>query len=145
MSLVGRSHGRSDTVILRLLNGWRAGRHVHVSLRGSTVNAGLVPERLRNSDGVEVHRHPPYRLIAPPMEGAMMGTAQWDRKLVADPTPQGARLHEPQVMWVRWGWRVPGAMGIWLWRTEADRHDHGDRRGNGCCKQGNEARMTDAA
>jgi hypothetical protein len=31
----------------------------------------------------------------------MMGAAQRDRKLVADPTPQGARLHEAQVMWVR--------------------------------------------
>jgi hypothetical protein len=31
----------------------------------------------------------------------MMGAAERDRKLVADPTPQGARLHEPQVMRVR--------------------------------------------
>jgi hypothetical protein len=30
-----------------------------------------------------------------------MGAAERDRKLVADPTPQGARLHEPQVMRVR--------------------------------------------
>jgi hypothetical protein len=40
---VGRSHARSDSVILRLLNGWRAGRHAHVSLRGGTVNAALMP------------------------------------------------------------------------------------------------------
>ena len=31
----------------------------------------------------------------------MMGAAERDRKLIADPTPQGARLHEPQVMRVR--------------------------------------------
>jgi hypothetical protein len=28
----------------------------------------------------------------------MMGSTKRDRKLVADPTPQGARLHEPQVV-----------------------------------------------
>ena len=31
----------------------------------------------------------------------MMGSTERDRKLVADPTPQGPRLHEPQVMRVR--------------------------------------------
>src|ERR1700704_5846847 len=40
------------------------------------------------------------------MEGAMMGAAEWNRELVADPTPQGPRLHEPQVMGVR---RAPSA------------------------------------
>ena len=35
-----------------------------------------------------------------------MGAAERDRKLIADPTPQGARLHEPQVMRVR---RAPSA------------------------------------
>jgi hypothetical protein len=75
-------------------------------VRGATENAGLVPQPLRNNDRVEVHRHPPCRLIASPMEGTMMGAAKWNRKLVADPTPQGARLHEPQVMRVR---RAPSA------------------------------------
>ena len=36
----------------------------------------------------------------------MMGSTERDRKLVADPTPQGARLHEPQMMRVR---RAPSA------------------------------------
>jgi hypothetical protein len=35
------------------------------------------------------------------MEGAVMGAAERYHKLVADPTSQGARLHEPQAMWVR--------------------------------------------
>jgi hypothetical protein len=88
------------------LNWWCTGRHGDVSIRGGTVNAGLVPQPLCNADWVEIHRHPPCRLIASPMEGAMMGPAERDRKLVADPAPQGPWLHEPQVMRVR---RAPSA------------------------------------
>jgi hypothetical protein len=36
----------------------------------------------------------------------MMGPAKWDRELIADPTPQRPRLHEPQMMRVR---RAPSA------------------------------------
>jgi hypothetical protein len=75
-------------------------------MRGSTVNTGLVPEPLRNSDRVDIHRRPPCRLVASPMEGTMVGAAKRDGKLITDPTAQSARLHEPQVMRVR---RAPSA------------------------------------
>src|ERR1700722_10293637 len=55
-----------------------AGRHVGVSMRRGTVNAGLVPQPLGNIDRLEIHRDPPGHLVALPMEGAMMGAAQRD-------------------------------------------------------------------
>ena len=86
-------------------------------MRGGTINAGLVPQPLRNSHGVEIHRHPPCRLIASPMEGTVMGPAERDGKLIADPAPQGAWLHEPQVMRVR---RAPSAHKAGLCSNELE-------------------------
>jgi hypothetical protein len=51
------------------------------------------------------------------MQGTMMGAAKWNRKLIADPTPQGARLHEPQMMWVR---RAPSAHKAGLCSNELE-------------------------
>jgi hypothetical protein len=47
----------------------------------------------------------------------MMGSAERDCKLIADPTPQGARLHEPQVVRVR---RAPSAQETGLCSNELE-------------------------
>jgi hypothetical protein len=47
----------------------------------------------------------------------MMGSTERDGKLIAGPTPQGARLHEPQMMRVR---RAPSADKAGLCRNELE-------------------------
>jgi hypothetical protein len=51
------------------------------------------------------------------MQRTMMGPVQRDGKLIADPAPQGARLHEPQVMRVR---RATAADKAWLCSNELE-------------------------
>jgi hypothetical protein len=80
-----------------------------------SIEARQLPQFSGNGDRIKLDRFPPCRLIASPMEGTMMGPAQRDRKLIADPTPQVAWLHEPQMMRVR---RAPSADKAGLCRNE---------------------------
>ena len=69
-------------------------------LDGRPIEPGVLPQPVRNSDRVDAGRRPPYRLVATPVKGAMMGAAQGNRELVADPAAQGPWLHESEVMGV---------------------------------------------
>ena len=62
--------------------------------------AGVLPQLLGDDDRVEIDRGPPSRLVSMPVEGAMMGAAERDCELIADPAAQSARLHKSQVMGV---------------------------------------------
>ena len=112
-----------------------------VLLNGGPVEPGMLPQPVRNSDRVDASRRPPCRLLAAPVEGAMVGAAQRHGELVADPAAQGPWLHEPEVMGVA---RLSPADQAWLRRHElqmgaiavAPRFAHGegalvDMPGNG--------------
>ena len=115
MSLVGRS-GRlfSSAIFRRLHRGW-AEQGIEVRLNGRPVESGVLPQPVGNSDRVDAGRRPPYRLVATPVKGAMMGAAQGNRELVADPAAQGPWLHESEVMGVA---RLPSTEQAWLRRHE---------------------------
>jgi hypothetical protein len=66
----------------------------------------VLPQPVRNSDRVDAGGRPPRRLIAVPVDLAMVGTAERHGKLIANFAAQGARLHESEMM--RFG-RLPPA------------------------------------
>ena len=75
----------------------------------------MLPQLSGNSDRVKFELFPPCRFVASPMKGTMVGAAERNRELVADPAAQGSRLHEPQMMSVR---RSPSAQQARLRRHE---------------------------
>ena len=62
---------------------------------------GLQPQRTGCDRGVDAEMAPPGRFIAAAVHFAMMAAAQRHGKLVADPAPERARLHEAQVVGIR--------------------------------------------
>ena len=79
-------------------------------LNGRTIEPGVLPQPVRNSDRVDASRRPPCRLFAAPVEGAMVGAAQRHRELIADPAAQSPWLHESEVMGVA---RLPPTEQAW--------------------------------
>jgi hypothetical protein len=77
-----------------------------VLLDGRPAEPGVLPQPLGNRDRVDAGGLPPCRLVAVAVKGAVVGAAERHGELVADPAPQGPRLHEPQMMRVR---RAPSA------------------------------------
>jgi hypothetical protein len=69
---------------------------------GSFVQARILPKCAGDDDRIKPDRFPPCRLIAPAMEDPMVGAAERNRELVADPAAQRPRLRKSQVMGVRW-------------------------------------------
>ena len=80
-------------------------------LDGRPIEPGVLPQPVRNGDRVEASGRPPCRLVATPVEGAMVGAAQRHRELIADPAAQGPWLHESEVMGVA---RLPPTEQAWL-------------------------------
>jgi hypothetical protein len=67
---------------------------------GSLVQARMLPQLSGCGDRIEINRLPPLRFVAPVVEDTMVGAAERNRELVADPAAQCAGLGEPQVMGV---------------------------------------------
>jgi hypothetical protein len=68
---------------------------------GAPVKARLLPQSVGNCRRIKIDQLPPRRLVAPPMESAMVGAAKRYHKLIADTATQCAWLHESQVMGFR--------------------------------------------
>ena len=79
------------------------------------VEPGMLPQPVRNRHCVDAGGRPPRRLVAMPVKGTMMGAAERDRELIADPSTQSLGLHESQVMGVA---RLPPAKKAGLQRHE---------------------------
>jgi hypothetical protein len=75
----------------------------------------VLPQPVRNGDRVDASERPPCRLIAAPVKGTMMSTAQRHRELIADPAAQSPWLHESEVMGVA---RLPPTQQAWSRRHE---------------------------
>jgi hypothetical protein len=88
---------------------------IDVLLNRRPVEPGVLPQPVRHRHRVDVGGLPPRRLIAVPVEGAMVGAAERHRELIADPASQGPRLHESEVMGVA---RLPPAEEARLRRHE---------------------------
>jgi hypothetical protein len=86
-----------------------------VLLDRDPVEPAVLPQPLSNHHRVEVGGLPPRRLVATAVKGAMVGAAQRHRELVADPTAQGAWLHESEVVGVT---RLPPTKEAGLRRQE---------------------------
>jgi hypothetical protein len=84
-------------------------------LNGCPVEPGVLPQPLRNHHRVYASGPPPIGLIAVPVNGSMVGPTERHREFIADPTPHGSRLHEPQMVSVG---RLPSAEKAWLRRHE---------------------------
>jgi hypothetical protein len=88
---------------------------IDVLLNGRAIEPGVLPQPLGDRDRVEADGFPPSRLIAAPVEGAMVRAAQRHRELIADPAAQSPWLHESEVMGVA---RLPPTEQAWLRRDE---------------------------
>jgi hypothetical protein len=75
----------------------------------------VLPQPVGDQHRIEIGRFPPRRLVATPVKGAMVGAAERHRELIADPAPQGSRLHESEVMGIA---RSPPAQQARLRRHE---------------------------
>ena len=84
-------------------------------LDGCAIQPGVLPQPVRDRHCVDAGRRPPRRLVAMPVKGTMMGAAERDRELIADPAAQGLGLHESEVMGIA---RLPPAEKARLRRHE---------------------------
>ena len=84
-------------------------------LNGPPIEPGVLPQLLGNRDRVDAGGLPPIDLVAMPVNVPMVGAAERNGEFVADPTPHGSRLHEPQMVSVR---RLPSAQEARLGRYE---------------------------
>ena len=73
---------------------------IEVLLNWRPVKPGVLPQPVRDRPGVDAGGGPPRRFVAMPVKGPMMGAAERDRELIADPAAQGLGLHELEVMGV---------------------------------------------
>jgi hypothetical protein len=62
-------------------------------LNGGPIEPGVQPQPVGECHRVDAGGLPPCHLIAAPVKGPMVGAAQRHRELIADPAPQGHRLH----------------------------------------------------
>src|SRR5262245_27111466 len=61
---------------------------------GAPLKPGVLPQPLGHSDRLDASDLPSCRLISVLVKGTMVSAAE----LIADPAPQGPRLHESQMM-----------------------------------------------
>ena len=68
---------------------------------GRFVQARMLPQLPGRGNGVEVDRFPPLGFVAPAMKDTMVGAAEGNRELVADPAAQRPWLRKSEMMSVR--------------------------------------------
>jgi hypothetical protein len=100
-SLIADSRGRIASFGLHATYRGGAEQGVHMLLNGRPLEPGVLPQPMGNRDRFDAGGVPPRRLVAVPVNLAMVGAAERHRELVADPASQGPGLHESQVMGVR--------------------------------------------
>jgi hypothetical protein len=61
----------------------------------------MLPQLSGYDDGIELDRFPPLRFVTPVVQDTMVGSAERNRELVADPAAERPRLGESQMVGVR--------------------------------------------
>jgi hypothetical protein len=110
-----RSRGRLGPGIFRRLDRRWTEQGIEVLLNGCPVEPSVLPQPLGHHRRVDAGGLPPIGLVAMPVHGPMVGAAERNGEFVADPAPQGSRLHEPQMVRIR---RLPSAQKARLRRYE---------------------------
>lgn len=63
----------------------------------------MPPQLIRDRQRFNLDAPPPGRLVAPPVQLAMVGPTQGDREFITDLTAKRPRLSKTQMMGIGWG------------------------------------------